>query len=356
MSARSLRAGLAALATLALAVAAALTPPVDAQTGRVVVASFGGAWERDLRADLIEPFEKAHNVKVDYVVGLSAETLARVKAQKDSPQLDVVMLDDILTTDAASQGLVERMTPAEVPNLKDLRKEAAIANATGAGFTFSATVLMYNREKVVPAPTSWKALWDPKYKGHVAIPHINTTWGLHMLMLASKLEGGSEMNVQAGLAALKRLQQANAAVVYTSTPQLNAMAQQGQVWLAPFSSVWVNQLDKGGTPVSIAVPQEGVYPIFTVWSVVKNAKNRAAAMQFVNYALRKDVQEKFAPRALLMPTNAAATLAPDMAKRVSFDRLQHLDADAVVKQRAAWVEEWNRAISGRYPPPRTSRS
>jgi len=347
MSIRSLRAGVTALVVGALAAVATLTAPVDAQTGRVVVASFGGAWERDLRADLIEPFEKAQNVKVDYVVGLSTETLARVKAQKDSPQLDVIMLDDILTTDAANQGLVERMTVTDVPNLNDLRKEARIAGDTGAGFTSSATVLMYNRDKVVPPPTSWKALWDPKYKGHVAIPHINTTWGLHMLMLAAKLESGSEMNVQAGLAGLKRLQQANEAVVYTSTTQLNTMAQQGQVWLAPFSSVWVNQLDKGGTPVAIAVPQEGVYPIFTVWSVVKGARNRAAAMQFVNYALRKYVQEKFAPRALLMPTTTTATLTPDMDKRVSFDRLQHLDADAVVKQRAAWVEEWNRALTGR---------
>ena len=51
--------------------------------------------------------------------------------------------------------------------------------------------------------------------------------------------------------------------------------------------------------------------------------------------------------ALLMPTTTTATLSPDMAKRVSFDRLQHLDADAVVKQRSAWVEEWNRALTGR---------
>ena len=45
-----------------------------------------------------------------------------------------------------------------------------------------------------------------------------------------------------------------------------------------------------------------------MWSVVKGAKNRTAAMQFVNYALRKDVQEKFAPRALLMPTTTVGSV------------------------------------------------
>src|SRR5262245_25048317 len=135
------------LAAVVAAVAASVLA-VDAQPARLVVASFGGAWERDLRADLIGLFEKARNARVEYVVGLSTETLARLKAQKDNPQMDVVMLDDILTTEAANLGLLEKLTPADVPNLKDLRKEARIAGDYGAGFTFSATVLMYHTEKV----------------------------------------------------------------------------------------------------------------------------------------------------------------------------------------------------------------
>lgn len=319
---------------------------LDAQQSRLAVASFGGSWERDLRADVIGPFERDHKAQVDYVVGLSTETLARLKAQKDNPQLDVIMLDDVLTAEAASLGLLEKLNPAEIANLKEVRKEARIANDYGVGFTSSATVLMYNTEKVKPAPTSWKALWDGKYSGHVAIPSISTTWGLHTLLLATRLEGGGQ-GATPGIAALSRLQRDNQAIVYTSAQQLNTLAQQGQVWLAPTSSVWVNQLERGGTPVAIAIPQEGVYPIFTVWSVVKGAKNRAAAIQFIDYALRKDVQEKFVPRAGLMATNGTVSLDPELARRVKFDHLLQLDGEAVVKQRAAWVEEWNRALTGR---------
>ena len=335
---------------LAGIVAALVVSPgrsVDAQQGKLVVASFGGSWERDLRADLLTPFEQAQKTQIDYVVGLSTETLARLKAQKDNPQMDVVMLDDILTAEAAHLGLIEKLNPAEIPNLKDASKLARIADDYGVGFTQSATVLMYNTEKVKPAPTSWKALWDPKYAGHVAIPGINTTWGLQTLLLASRLENAAAGDVKPGVAALVRLQKDNQAVVYTSATQLNTLAQQGQVWLAPTSSVWVNQLERGGTPVAIAVPQEGVYPIYTVWSVVKGAKNRAGALQFINYALRKDVQEKFAPRAGLMATNTTVTLDPEFAKRVKFDRLVPLDPEMVAKQRAGWVEEWNRALTGR---------
>ena len=338
------------LASMFLLVALAVGPlgvPVDAQQSRVVVASFGGAWERDTRTDLITPFEKDHNARVDYVVGLSTETLARLKAQKDNPQMDVIMLDDVLTAEAVSLGLIEKLTPAEIPNMKDLRKDGRFSNDHGVGMTFSATVLMYNTEKVKPAPTSWKVMWDPKYAGHVAIPGMNTMYGLHMLLMSGRIESGNETNVKAGLDGLKKLQKDSQAVVYTSTTQINTLAQQGQVWLAPYSSVWVSQLQKGGTPVAIAVPQEGIYPIYTVWSVVKGAKNRAAAMQFVNYALRGDVQEKFAPRVGAAPLVTTAKLDPEYAKRVTFDRVLPLEGEMVFKNRAGWVDEWNRAIQGR---------
>ena len=319
---------------------------LDAQSSRLVVASFGGSWERDLRTDLIVPFERDRKMQVDYVVGLSTETLARLKAQKDNPQMDVIMLDAVLTAEAASLGLLEKLNPAEIPALKDVRREARLANDYGVGFTVSATVLMYNTEKVKPAPTSWKALWDPKYAGHVAIPSISTTWGLHTLLIANRVEGGGAPNVTPGIAALSRLQRDNQAIVYTSAQQPNTLAQQGQVWIAPTSSVWVNQLERGGTPVAISIPQEGVYPIFTVWSLVKGAKNRAGALQFIDYALRKDVQEKFATHAGLMATNTTANLDPEVARRVKFDRLLQLDGETLVAHRAAWVEEWNRALTG----------
>jgi putative spermidine/putrescine transport system substrate-binding protein len=328
-------------------ITAAAAEPSQGQQGRIVVASFGGAWERDLRAAMIDSFEQAYSVKVEYVVGLSSEQLARLKAQKDNPQIDVVMMDDLLTAEAASLGLVEKLSQAEIPNMRQLRKEARIAGDYGVGFTFSATVLMYNTERIRSAPTSWRVLWDPQYAGRVGLPHINTIWGLHTLLMANKLESGGEFNAQAGLTALRRMARENQAVVYTSTTQLNTLAQQGQVWFAPFSSVWVNQLQDGGAPVAIAVPQEGVYPIWTVWSLTKGAKNRALALKFLNYSIRREVQERFAPRALAMPANAATYVSADLARRVKFDRLLPIDAEAVAKQRTAWIEEWNRAILGR---------
>ena len=32
-------------------------------------------------------------------------------------------------------------------------------------------MLLYNTTKVKPAPTSWAALYDPKYKGQITIPN-----------------------------------------------------------------------------------------------------------------------------------------------------------------------------------------
>ena len=41
----------------------------------------------------------------------------------------------------------------------------------GISLQWGPNTLLYNTTKVKPAPTSWKALYDPKYKGQITIPN-----------------------------------------------------------------------------------------------------------------------------------------------------------------------------------------
>lgn len=339
---------LARSTVLALLCVVLTATAVGAQSARsLTVASFGGQWESDLRAAMLEAFEKEYGVRINYVVGLSSEQLARIRAQQGRPQIDVVMLDDLLVAEAAQLGLLERLDPERIPNMKNLREAARIANDYGAGFTLSATVLMYNTDHVQEPPTSWEVLWDPQYRGRIAIPHVNTIWGLHTLMVAGRIYGDGYTDAVAGAQRLNEARLDNRATVYNSAAQLNTMAQQGHIWLAPFSSVWVNQLKASGVPVDIAIPDEGVYPIWTVWSVVKDAPNRDLAMEFVNYALSHEVQAAFAPRALALPAIEGVELDPDFRAMVDFPNFVAADEETVAAQRAEWIELWNRAMSGR---------
>ena len=59
---------------------------------KLVVAGYGGSFEDIMRKDIFPPFEKKHNVKIDFVAGNSTNTVARLQAQKGNQEIDVCMI------------------------------------------------------------------------------------------------------------------------------------------------------------------------------------------------------------------------------------------------------------------------
>ena len=64
------------------------------QTRELVVAAWGDPYEAGWRKALVPAFEKQHNAKIVWVQGFSLADAVKLRAQKDSPQVDVAMMDD----------------------------------------------------------------------------------------------------------------------------------------------------------------------------------------------------------------------------------------------------------------------
>src|SRR3954468_17963088 len=67
--------------------------PAAAQANEIVVTLPGGTLERVLRKSWIEPFQSKYNAKALVVTGLTMENLAKLRAQKGNPQIDIVIFD-----------------------------------------------------------------------------------------------------------------------------------------------------------------------------------------------------------------------------------------------------------------------
>src|SRR5437867_6820276 len=78
--------------TIALLLGATAAPALA--QNKMVVASYGGSWEQEMRKHVIPDFEKKHGVKVEYVAGNSTDTLAKLQAQKANQVIDVAIMDD----------------------------------------------------------------------------------------------------------------------------------------------------------------------------------------------------------------------------------------------------------------------
>lgn len=60
----------------------------------LTVGGYGGSFETLMKELIIPQFEADHDVTITFVPGNSTENLARLQAQKNAQELDVVILDD----------------------------------------------------------------------------------------------------------------------------------------------------------------------------------------------------------------------------------------------------------------------
>ena len=120
----------------------------------LVVAMYGGDFQKSLDKALMKDFEKKYNVKVLVESGVSSAQSAKIRAQKKRPQIDVAILDQGDEILLGKEGLLEKLTPNEVPNIGDLYDIARNPKGVSPGFTFDILGLVYNKANIKTPPAS----------------------------------------------------------------------------------------------------------------------------------------------------------------------------------------------------------
>jgi putative spermidine/putrescine transport system substrate-binding protein len=321
--------------------------PVTAQPEELVVTVFGGTFEKAWRANVIQAFEREHNARVRVVTGLSAENFAKLRAQKDDPQIDVVTFDAPFALVAAREGLLEPLDGQRIPNLAALHEFALPKDRLYVAFFAANQVLAYNTQHVKPAPTSWEDLWKPQYKGKVALPEIGSISGAYFVAMMGKAFGSGLVDSDAAFAKVKLLRP-SVLTFWTSHDQLAQLLIQGEVWLSPWANDRAAVQVKSGAPIASVVPKEGAIFGMGAMGIAKGSRHRALAEKYVNVALAAAPQALNAETMFIGPTNRTVQLAPDVAALVPYGenlkRLTAPDWDEFGKQREQWVERWNREI------------
>ncbi|WP_442772350.1 ABC transporter substrate-binding protein [Paenirhodobacter enshiensis] len=336
---------------LALTTAATLAGAGSAlaETRTLTVGGYGGSFETLLKQDIIPAFEKAHDVRIAFVPGNSTENLARLQAQKNAQEMDVVILDDGPMYQADALGFCAPLKP--LPMAGDIYDIAKIGPDT-IGIGFVATGLVYNkdwfREKGWPAPTSWEDLKDPKFDQILSIPPISNTYGLHALVMAARLAGGGEKNIDPGF---KSFEDDIAPQVLTFEPSSGKMSelfQSKEVALAVWGSGRAKAVADSGFPMGFVYPKEGAVALMLAACPVVNSDVPELSQEFIQYLLQPDVQVKLAIAQGAGPVNKKAVLPDDLAAivpyRDSISKLVKVDWDTINQHRDEWTTRWSREV------------
>lgn len=330
--------------TLVSAAAAADTPTL-------YLGSYGGSTQEVFQSKLLPKFEKEHNVKIVYIPGNSSDTLAKLQAQKNAPEMDVVLLDEGPMYQAVQFGFCDKIDKS-APVYKDLYSLANLGPKAVALGTI-ATGLFYNTEafkkKGYAPPTSWFDLANPKFKQKIVIPPINNTYGLQTLIMFAKLNHGGEKNIAPGFNYIIKKVNPNVLAWEPSPGTMTSLFQNQEAILGVWGSGRVEALKETGFPVKFVYPKEGAMALQIAICPIVKSNVPKLSQELIQYLLSPQVQQVLAKHQGWGPVNKTTKLSPDVAAKVPYgpaaiNSMLKTDWDIVNPKRAEWTSRWNRTV------------
>ena len=302
----------------------------------------------DFERVVVPSFVALTGVTIESIGMRSADQVARLRIEREHPSVDVLWIDYGEAQLLAKEGLLAKLTEEDIPNLIHVRDEARSPRGI-APITFSSALgFLVNTERfklkgLSEPPRSWAELWEPRYRSELALFDFGSTLGPAFLVMAARLEGGSETDIEPGFAKLAEL--ADHVVVFqTSGPANNLMVAQGEAGITFGLASQTLDLKANGAPVEWIVPTEGAIALPQGFQVAAYAREPELARRFVDYALSVDTQTRLAEELLLVVTNKNVSLSPDTAALVLLDNIIYMDFATIGAERRAWTDRFNREI------------
>jgi putative spermidine/putrescine transport system substrate-binding protein len=313
----------------------------------LVFACDGGSTQRVLETEFFPAFTARTGAKITYVPGQPADTLAKMRAQRANPAIDVAWLAGGAIYQSIDEGLLAPLDRALVPNYDRIKGRLG-HEETAAPFGITVCALTSNEEvwakRGFPAPTSWFDMWDTRYKGHVGCYSINVTSTIAFLSKIADIVSGDYKNADAAFAKLRELRP-NMLDFYPSAGAYETAMQQGDVWLGMNTAVRGMQMKNNGLPIKTTIPKEGTIGYQTWLALVKNAKHPKAAHAFIDYMLSAPVQSKMVRLIGYSPVNPEATVPADLqAYFPDLDSVLVPDWRYLGTQIPKYFDRWNREV------------
>jgi len=336
------------LASMAATAGAGLLPGMASAQGKtLIVPTLGGVWEQFWRSQIAPSFTKESGAAVTLDVGNGRVFGANLRAAGVAkPPYSIVMTNEVFASGLRNEGFFEKLDLTKVPNYNDLYPMARASAGWGAIAAVSPIGIGYRTDLVKTKPKSWKDLWNnPEFKGKIGLYNFANSAGKMELLLASKIFGKDQYDVDAGFAALGKLGK----VIQVDFNLSTALAS-GEIIVAPFDFGEIARLRKQGLPVDCVIPEEGMIMFDQTINILVNGPEKALAYRYANFLLSAEVQTLLMRQFFVSPTNQRVVVpadlkqdvpvsGPDMAKILTWDW------DFVNKNQTQLGERWAKTIT-----------
>jgi len=290
----------------------------------------------EVEQEVIKAFNKRFpEIKVEMVRAPGGQLITRIKTEAAAGKL----LADVINH--SDRGLMLEMNDMFMdytpPNAGDYRPDALVSPKLWPGVTLGWSIA-YNVELAKNPPKTWMDLTKPEYKGkqigQVVAPSGGTTWT--RIMFERQVLGEDYHARQAALDI----------ALYPSGAPLSDALVRGEVSIAPLLYNIIYTKIKEGAPAEAIFAPEGVPIIPYADGIPKTSKNPNAAKLFMNWRLSAEGQ-LFQIKEL---GNLTSLKNPPLFPKGWDPKTVKVwvpEFGPFEKQRATWVEDWNKTYKYR---------
>jgi len=320
-------------------------PPAPAQAAKeLVVATWGGDLQKNMRVAFFEPFEKSKTAVVRDATFTGEYGKIKAQVQAGRVEWDVVEVEEDTMLTGGKEGLLEPIDYNIVPG------DAYFPQAKskyGVGVLSSSTALTWNKNRIpagTPAPSSWRDFWDLKrYPGKRGL-YKSPLSTLEIALLADGVQASKLYPLDVDRA-LRKLTQIKRNIVWWSS---GSEFQQKILSEYTMSSAWNGRawsLQQQGKPVGLSFNQ-GVLQM-DWWVVPKGSSQKQLAMELIAQCAKPEGQHVLAQKMAYGPVNreAAASLP---AKTSDMVPTSPANLSKQIALNAKWWSENNKAVRAKW--------
>ncbi len=311
---------------------------------RLTLQVWGGVWEEGARA-VGDVFAKRSGAEVRYELQVNTrEGIARIRAQRANPQVDVLFSTADALQQATEEGLLVPLNRSLAPNLASLPPQAV--EKTSAQFSYLLFGMGYRRDLVPFELRRYEDLVDPRLKGRVGSPTAMYSSG-RWIVMAALINGGNERNIDPAFDFLRKMKP-NITTFVVGTDPLQVL-QSGEAGVVPLLILSdIAKLLGPNSQYRFVLP-EGSPVLMNVNAVgIPNPKNAELAHRFIDYLATAEAQEAFCAKAICTPVHPGAQ-PPDVMRefRPRPERIYSPDWTVINKSLPAWDERFKKEIQAR---------
>ncbi len=326
--------------------------PAESKLNLIAWTGYVESGKSDPKVDWVTPFQNQTGCTINVKFADTSDEMVTLMRQGGGTVWDGVSASGDATNRLIAHGDVAEVNVNLIPDFKDVitslkapKHNTINGHHFGVPYMYGANVLMYNTQKVTPAPTSWDITWETSspYKGKIAAydsPIFIADAALYLkahkpdLKITDVYEL-TPAQLDAAIILLKQqkpmIKKYWAATTDETDPFSSGDMVVGTAW--PYQ---VSFLKGENKPVAAIVPTEGATGWADTWMMSSHAQHPNCMYLWMKWTERPDIQDQVAEFYGATPSN---TKACDLLRQhigASADADYHCGDDAFLKNIALW--------------------